>query len=69
MANERRVRKVNVDTIPVDQIDNLSEQLGDKVSVIINKASEDINKILNIYGLQIMIQYNLKEMDINKSKK
>lgn len=49
---ENRERKVDVEQLTADQADNLSVLLGEKVKEINDKAVSEVNRILNIYGLE-----------------
>lgn len=57
----QRKREVDVEKMGVEQVDQLSQKLGDKVSEILNKTCEECNRLLNIYGLEIEVNYNIKE--------
>ena len=58
-----RKRKVDIEKIDNENIDSLSNQLGEKVKIIVDKAIKDVNKILNIYGLQAKMQIALEPKD------
>jgi len=61
MPLDDRIRRVNVDKLKNKQIDMLSEQIGDKLGKILQSASNDANKLLNVYGLEIKVDYNIIE--------
>ena len=49
----KRERKVNIQLLPSDQWEELSKQLGQKCSDILEKAKFDCDQLLNIYGLKL----------------
>jgi len=61
MPLDDRIRRVNVDKLKNKQIDMLSEQIGGKLGKILQSASNDANKLLNVYGLEIKVDYNIIE--------
>lgn len=65
--HKRRKRKVDVDKLSVEQAEKLSKQIGQEVAKIMDEANSKCNKLLNIYGLQTSIGYEIVEMD-KKSK-
>jgi len=60
MSLHGRERKVNVDAMSQEQVDNLSVQIGEKVRSICDEAAEKVNSILAIYGMsaKIAIKFN-----------
>lgn len=58
---KRRKRKVNVEKLDDKTVNNLEIELSKKVTEICDKACEDANKLLNIYGLQAKMQIALEE--------
>ena len=57
----KRKRKVNVEKLDDKTVDSLQVELSKKVTEICDKACEDANKLLNIYGLQAKMQIALEE--------
>lgn len=62
-------RKVNVEKMSNEQVDNLSERLGNKIADILNKAAEDCNRLMNVYGLEILVNYKMKPNKAKQPKK
>ncbi len=60
-----RVRKVNIEKMDSAQVDSVAVQLGDKVKDICDKACEDANVLLKIYGLQAKMQIVLEPLSSN----
>ena len=67
--HKRRKRKVDVSKLTVEQADALSEQIGQEVAKIMDEANKTCNKLLNIYGLQTAIGYEIVPMEPKKKKK
>lgn len=51
MSHDRE-RKVNIEQLTLEQADQLSAQLGEKVKEINDRAIAEVNKLLNIYGME-----------------
>lgn len=71
MELKDRVRKVDIDSMPADQVDSLSQQIGEKVRSITDEAAAKVNSILNIYGMsaKIAIKFDkLPKAMANKTK-
>jgi hypothetical protein len=66
LSAEQRVRKINLENLSDDQLQNLTKQLGDKLAKMIDSVTEDANKMLKIYGLKAKIGFVL-ERDSNHS--
>ena len=60
MAVNDRVRKVDVESMDVEQVDLLAEQLGAKVRGYVDEACEKANTVLKIYGLQAKMEFVLE---------
>lgn len=56
MELKDRERKVDVSSLPQEQVDQLSEQIGSKVRGICDEAADRINAILAIYGMSAKLQ-------------
>ena len=50
-----RERKVDVNQLPPEQVDQLSIQIGDKVRGIVDEAADKVNALLKVYGLSAKI--------------
>ena len=64
--HKRRKRKINLNSLSKEQVDSLSSDLGKEVAKIMDKANKECNKMLNIYGLQSQIGYEIKEVEKTK---
>lgn len=62
-----RERSINVEKFDNDQLDLLQKQLSVKLTHILENASTEANRLLNIYGMEVQIAYKLKKA--KKSKK
>lgn len=47
-----RERKVDIEKLTPEQADQISVQIGEKVKEINNKAVAEVNRLLNIYGME-----------------
>ena len=56
-----RVRKVDVNKLSEEELAKLQQAISDKVIKIINKANEDANKILSVYGMETQMIMEIKE--------
>jgi arsenate reductase-like glutaredoxin family protein len=63
MSNEKPVRRVNVDNLSQEQIENIAKQMGDKLAEIINRAAEEARIITKIYGFDIKLAYKLEPLE------
>lgn len=64
-----RERKVDISKLDLNQVDILSEQIGDKVRQICDEASAKVNAILNIYGASAKIAIAFEGLEPKKEKK
>lgn len=66
-----RVRKIDVESLPVEQVDALSAQISQKVYSITDEAAAKVNAILNIYGIEckMAIKYTKLPKSMQKSAK
>jgi hypothetical protein len=58
-----RVRKVDVDKLNEEDLAKLQQAISEKIIKIINKANEDANKILSIYGMETQMIMEIKEKE------
>lgn len=58
-----RERKVDVSKMSMEQVDNLSIQVGQKVQQICDDAAAKINEILNIYGMSAKMAIQFDKLD------
>jgi hypothetical protein len=57
--NIERKRKVDVEKLDEGQIESIGEALGKKIGTITDKAAEDVNAIMNIYGIRAKVVIQL----------
>ena len=57
---EGRRRKVNVENMSDESLKKLEEEIGKRVSAIWQEAAEKANELLNIYGLEVLVNYKLR---------
>lgn len=67
--SKQRQRKVDVKKLTSEQVEKLQEQIGKELSKIFDEAGSKANQLLNIYGLQVQIGYEIKEVSENTDKK
>lgn len=53
---EGRVRKVNVENLSNEELETLSKDLSTQVFEIIKQTNAQVNRLLNIYGLETRVQ-------------
>ena len=64
-----RKREVSVEKMDAGQIENLSQQIGEKVSKLLNQTADEANKFLSIYGLTIKVGYKIVPLTTTESPK
>jgi hypothetical protein len=57
-----RERKVDIDALPIESIEQISAKLGEKLGAILQRAAEEANKFLNIYGLTVKVSYQVESL-------
>lgn len=68
--HKNRKRQVDVEKLTSKQADELSEQLGVEIAKILDDASDKCNKLLNIYGMTVLLEHKyVKNEDAEKIKK
>lgn len=65
--NERK-RKVDIEKLTPESVDEISQQLGQKLKEIVEKAAKEANDLLGIYGLATKIVF-LEPFDKNNPPK
>ena len=63
---QERVRKVSKDQLSKmsdEQLQKIEEVLGSKLREMIDCTVEEANKLLNIYGLQVKMQFLIEEKE------
>ena len=63
-----RKRKIEVENLSTKEVEHLSEQLGEKVKTICEKAAKEANELLNIYGLKAQLQISIDEINSKKEE-
>lgn len=69
MEVAQRERKVDVEKLSIEQADILSQQIGKEIARIMDEANIKCNQILNIYGLQTQIGYQIKPLNEKTEEK
>ena len=64
----QREKKLDVSKMHPEQVDVLAEQIGSKLRGIADKAVEEANAFLKIYGMSAKMQLVL-DHELNKPKK
>lgn len=54
MANKRK-RSIDINKLTIEQADELSAQIGEKVRNICDESAVKINEILAIYGMKALV--------------
>ena len=65
MELNERERKVDVNKLTMEEADNLSAQIGEKVREICDEAAAKVNAILKIYGMSAKIAIAFDELPEN----
>lgn len=63
----QRERKLDITKLPPEQVDIISEQLGGRIREICDKACDDANRLLNVYGMQAKMQIVIDHPDLKKT--
>lgn len=66
MSLEQRERKLDLSKMSIEEVDNLSAQIGEKVRMICDETAEKVNKILSVYGMTAKIAIAFDELDKKK---
>lgn len=61
-----RERKLDVNKLSPEQVENLSVQIGDKVRSICDETTDKLNMLLKIYGLSAKIAIVFNDLDGNE---
>lgn len=60
MVKNDKIRKVDLDGLSQKELEDLSKRLGNKISDIISQASEEANQVAKIYGLEVILSWNIQ---------
>lgn len=63
MQDLGRERKVDLNKLSEEQLQNLQTEINKKVSQVINEAEAELNSILNIYGIGFRMVVALDRKD------
>jgi hypothetical protein len=58
-----RERKVDISAMSVEQVDLIAQNLGVKVNEILQKAKDEAEKYLKVYGLTLDLSYNIQSSE------
>lgn len=62
MELKDRERKIDVNSMASEDVDNLSVQIGDKMREICDEAADKANAVLRIYGMEAKIAIAFTEL-------
>ena len=60
----KRERKLDISKLPAEQVDVISKQIGEKIRQICDKAVEEANTLLNVYGMKAKMQIVVEHPDL-----
>jgi hypothetical protein len=63
-----RERRVNAENLSDEQLQQLSEAIGQKLRELCDNACEQANRILEVYGMKAMMQFEIKPKDFDKKQ-
>lgn len=58
-----RVRKVDVNKLSDQELEKLQAAISEKIVKIINKANEEANRVLAVYGMETQMVMEIKEKE------
>ena len=64
-----RPRKIDVNSMSVEAAERLSKEIGVELAKIMDEANAKCNAMLNIYGLQTQIHYQITQVGEKIGKK
>lgn len=64
----KRERKVDIEKMSGEQADLIGKQIGEAMAKIMDEANRKCNEILNIYGMQTQIQYQIVPLVKNEAQ-
>jgi hypothetical protein len=53
-----RIRKIDVETLTNEQLEDIQKKLSAKSMEILEKAKQDLNKYYNVYGLEVVLMFH-----------
>ena len=66
MELKERERKVDVSKLTPEQLSALEAQIGGKMREICDKACEEANRILAVYGMKAKMQFLVHDQELTK---
>jgi hypothetical protein len=63
-----RKRSFDINKLSLSEVDNLSQQIGDRIKQICDEAVEKANKILNVYGMTAKMQISMEQTEKSAQK-
>lgn len=63
----KRERSIDVSKMDAKQVEELGEQIGAKITAKLKKPLEEVEKFLEVYGLEIEFGYNVKVKETSKT--
>jgi len=66
---EERVRKVDLEKLSEEEADQLSQRIGEKLRQIMDKACDEANRIAQIYGIQVKMQFLIEPLNQTENPK
>ncbi len=60
MTEIKRKRNVSIDNLTESQLEKLSVDLGKKIAKMYDDVAKEANKLLDIYGMEVELSYNIK---------
>lgn len=60
-----RVRKVDINNLPEEQLKEIEAKLTAKLREIIDDSVAKANRLLNIYGMEAVMGFELRKIDEN----
>jgi len=68
MELKDRERKIDISKMPMEEIKNLSEQLGTRCREICDDAANKMNAFLKIYGMNAKIAFQIDGLEEKEAK-
>jgi len=63
-----RERKVDIEKLADENLQEISDRIGEKVRTIVDNAVEEVNKILAIYGMEAKMEIAITEKKTEEIK-
>lgn len=67
--HKNRARRIDVNKMTIEAADRLSLEMGKELAKIMDEANGKANELLNIYGLQTQISYQIVQVGEKIEKK